>query len=176
MRILLLIILLGITTTCFAQETKKDKLMFEGYLFSEDSVPIENAFLVNFRTSKIVTTNKLGFFRISLESSDSVMITHLSQNPLVIYAKNLKRNENIIYITNRSYLLNPVPTSTKVNEQQYIDENMDRIKEKSEEPSLEDIKSQSGNVNPYDTEEDNPGATILKIKNKTSKKETQKTY
>jgi len=64
MKILFIIQLLFLSCIVYAQQPQKGKnILFQGYIFSDDSIPIENAFIINYRTSKIITTNESGYFK-----------------------------------------------------------------------------------------------------------------
>ncbi|MGV8134339.1 MAG: hypothetical protein AB2L20_03920 [Mangrovibacterium sp.] len=47
-----------IASAVAAQDKSDSTFIFSGYIFSEDSVPIENAYLINYRNTKIVTNRQ----------------------------------------------------------------------------------------------------------------------
>ncbi len=172
MKTLLLLALLFFSLQIFSQEPKKKEFQMEGYIFTEDSVPAENAHLINYRTSKIVTTDSKGYFRTSLQQGDSLMVNHVSLTPMIIYTGTKMKNEAIkIYIPYRTYVLKAISSGNYEKERENVEESMKQVKK--------DIESQiivkpylRTNENPYDNEKLNPGITIpiLQIGSKEKKK------
>jgi len=64
MRSFLTILFLFFVTTLIAQNPSDSVIVFSGYILSEDSVPMENAYLINYRDTKIVMTDSTGYFKI----------------------------------------------------------------------------------------------------------------
>ena len=178
MRYLGLIFLILLNVHLFGQVNQQEEFLFEGYIFTEDSIPLENAHLINYRTTKIVTTNRLGFFRTSVFEGDSLKINHLSMSPVTIYAKKQAEGQNRYYLPYRTYLINPMSMPTYQKEYEHSENNAEQIREEAEDQLLIDPNMRSGKDNPYDDDEVNPGITILKInlkpKNKDAKKEPKK--
>ena len=172
MKALFPLALLFISLQAFSQEPKKNMFQLEGYIFSEDSVPAENAHLINYRTSKIVTTDSKGFFRTSLQQGDSLMVNHVSLTPMIIYTGTKMKNEAIrIYVPYRTYVLKAISSGNYEKEKEHVEESMKQVKR--------DIESQiivkpylRTNENPYDNDKLNPGITIpiLQIGSKEKKK------
>lgn len=172
MRTLFLMVLLLFPFQMFSQEPAKKAFLLEGYIFAEDSVPAENAHLINYRTSKIVTTNNKGFFRASLQQGDSLMVNHVSLTPMIIYTGTRMKDEVIkIYIPYRTYVLKAISSGNYEKEKENVEESMKQVKK--------DIESQiivkpylRTNENPYDNDKLNPGITIpiLQIGSKEKKR------
>jgi len=96
-------------------------IVFSGYLLDEDSIPIENAFLVNYRTIRCYSTNEKGYFKIWLLKGDSLMINHLSFERKVIKANNSNPNLNC-------YLLKFSPFEMKTVAIKYRDFEMENFR------------------------------------------------
>jgi len=73
-------------------------ILFSGYILDEDSLPIENAYLVSYRTIRGYSTNEKGFFKIMLLKGDSLMINHLSYERRIIKANNDSPLKNCHYL------------------------------------------------------------------------------
>ncbi len=80
--------------------------IFEGYVFSEDSVPVEDAYIINYRNMKIVTSDSNGYFKTPVNPGDSLMINHISLSPKVIHANHNSATDNLFYIDFKIYTLN----------------------------------------------------------------------
>ncbi len=152
-------------------ESALNTIVFEGYLLTEDSIPLENALLINFRTTKMIKTNLNGYFKTSLNAGDSLMINHVAMSPKVVFANNNKASENKILVEYRTYMLNPVTNYNYEKEHEYVLETTKQIKAEIKEQILYDPNKQSGNDNRYDENENNPGVTILKLSPKTKKQQ-----
>ncbi|MGE4586466.1 MAG: hypothetical protein AB7D05_03905 [Mangrovibacterium sp.] len=98
-----------------AQDAESELVAFRGYIFSEDSLPVENAHLINYRTLKIIVTDSAGYFNTYLQDGDSLMVNHLSLEPKILHAKPGRAGENRIYVAYRTHLINLV----SVNEARY---------------------------------------------------------
>jgi hypothetical protein len=83
-------------------------LFFSGYIFDEDSIPIENAVLINFRTLKSDVTNKEGFFQLFVDECDSLLINHISYERRIVKANSFPANDNKYYLALSSYELRTV--------------------------------------------------------------------
>ncbi len=148
-------------------------MILEGYIFTEDSVPAENTYLINYRTSKIVTTNSKGFFRMNLQRGDSVMTNHVSLTPKVIYTESVKPNEVIkVYIPYRTYVLKAIQSGKYEKEKKNVEESMKQVKKDIQKQPIIKPYLRSTTENPYDNDDQNPGITIplLQIGSKEKKK------
>ncbi|MGD9931444.1 MAG: hypothetical protein AB7U05_15585 [Mangrovibacterium sp.] len=81
-----IIVILLLALGSRAQENKSGTIVFEGFLLTEDSIPLENALLINYRTYKMIKTNQLGYFKTSLSEGDSLIINHVSMLPQIVQA------------------------------------------------------------------------------------------
>ncbi len=100
--VFLLCIINTIGVDLVAQDSDK---LFEGYVYFEDSIPVENAYIINYRNQKIVTTDSLGYFKTSYIEGDSLMINHISLSPRVVYSNLNSARENTYYIDYKIYTL-----------------------------------------------------------------------
>lgn len=160
MRILLLLTFLFCSTHPFAQSTRTKNIILEGYIFTEDSLPVENAHLINYRTSRIVTTNKEGYFRVNILQGDSLMINHVSLTPKIVYSGEKTENEIIkIYIPYRTYILKAISSGNYEKERENVEESMKQVKKDIENQIIVKPYHRT-NENPYDNDKQNPGITI----------------
>ena len=172
MKTLFTLTLLFFSFHAFSQEPTKKEFQLEGYIFTEDSLPVENAHLINYRTSRIVTTNNKGFFRTSLQQGDSLMVNHVSLTPMIIYTGTKMKNEAIkIYIPYRTYVLKAISSGNYEKEKENVEESMKQVKKDIENQIIVKPYLRSTG-NPYDNDKLNPGITIpiLQIGSKEKKK------
>lgn len=95
----------GSLLTCFLllsiiarPQTPENLIFFSGYVFNEDSLPVENAALINFITLKTFMTNSKGYFQIFLNESDSLLINHISYERTIIKPNNHPSASNKFYL------------------------------------------------------------------------------
>lgn len=142
-----------------AQNFQDNSITLEGYIFSEDSVPAENAHLINYRDSKIATTDNKGFFRINVQWGDSLMINHLSLLPKIVYATDLLRGDNHIYVPYRTYILKAISSRNYEKDKKNVEESMKQTKKDIQKQII--VKPYQRTMdNPYDDDKQNPGITI----------------
>lgn len=160
MRILLSLALLFGFASVFGQDPETKSIVLEGYIFSEDSVPVENAHLINYRTSKIVTTNKDGYFRVGIHTGDSLMVNHLSLTPKVLYTDKSRKNEKIsVYIPYRTYIIKAISSGNYEKETKNMEESMKQVRKDKDNQIV--VKPYHRTMeNPYDNDKQNPGITI----------------
>ncbi|MDR1860468.1 MAG: hypothetical protein LBR06_06070 [Bacteroidales bacterium] len=156
-RILLIFCLLAPTVTAFSQND--NDLFVQGYIFSEDSIPIENVYLINYRSERTFATNVNGFFRFSVHSDDSIMINHISLKPKVIYAKDMLEGAIKVYVPYRTYTLRAISTQEYKKNAESAKKNMDKTKQDMQKITI--VKEyQRSAENPYDPDKQNPGVTV----------------
>ena len=147
---------------CFSIATRECSawhIYLRVYLFSEDSVPVENAHLINYRTTKITTTDQYGHFRTWVKDDDSLMINHISLAPKVIHAKRTK-HLNLIYVPNRTYHIQSVSNMDFKRKRAYALRNMQLINDKLSTIQFRDTAPKTMNVNPYDDEKISQGINL----------------
>ena len=162
-KLLLPLFFLGLSLYTAAQDQNQQPtgtVVFHGYIFTEDSVPVEDAFLINYRTSKIVTTDKKGYFKTLLLQGDSLMINHLSLSPKVIYAEKADSETIKVYVPYRTYILKAISSGNYEKEKKNVDESMKQVKKDIDKQILIQQSQRTSNENPYDDDVQNPGITI----------------
>ncbi|TDN98283.1 hypothetical protein [Sunxiuqinia elliptica] len=119
-----LLFFLSIAEFSLAQDEPK-RIVFKGHIFSEDSIPAENAHLIEYRNLKIISTDSTGRFTVFAYQGDSMMVNHLSLDPLVIHANELPADSNCYYIPTRRYQL-PTVFSSEL-ELEYVKKNVQKM-------------------------------------------------
>ncbi len=122
----------------FAQNKEGGTILFRGYIYSEDSVPMADAYLINYHDLKIIVTDSTGYFSTYLRAGDSLMINHLSLAPKVVYANSLKAAENKIYVPFRTQMISLVfinEVKYKM-EMKYAEKNINNLYEELERKGL----------------------------------------
>ncbi len=89
--LLFLFILLAISS--IAQE--KELFLLKGLILSHDSVPVENAYIINYRTYATFASRENGRFNVFVQPGDSMVISHLSHMRKIIYADSVRKNPEI---------------------------------------------------------------------------------
>lgn len=153
------ILLSGIIFLSLHGNAQQGKFIYEGYLFSEDSIPIENAHLISYRTTKIITTDQHGHFRTWVEDGDSLMINHISLAPMIVHVKRSK-HPDLIYVPNRTYRIQSVSNIEFKRKQEYALRNMQLINDKLSMIQIRDTVPKTVNVNPYDDEKISQGINL----------------
>lgn len=150
-----------IASAVAAQDKSDSTFIFSGYIFSEDSVPIENVYLINYRNTKIVTTDSTGRFAVSVQKNDSLMINHLSVLPRVIHPKRGEADSNIFYIKHRRYQIQTVSSKAYNTDQQNFEKNVQQIQMSLAGAGLKNIKPPKGSINnPYNPDKTSEGLTV----------------
>jgi len=102
-------------------------LLFSGYVLDQDSFPIENAMLVNYRTLKPKLTNEKGYFKIWVMKGDSLLINHISYERRIVNANNLGSDRNKFYIPFSPYEIKAVNIKYRDIEMENFHKNMKHI-------------------------------------------------
>jgi len=161
MKILFILQLIFFSCIVYAQQPQKEEnILFQGYIFSDDSIPVENAFIINYRTSKIITTNESGYFKTLLHKGDSLMINHVSLTPRVIYFNSNISETVKIYVPYRTYLLKVINKGEYEKQKKNVDKNTETVKKDIQKQIYIKNIHRSGNVNPYNNDVNNPGITV----------------
>jgi len=149
------------TLNLFAQKENKPNLVeFEGYLLIEDSIPVENAFLINYRTMKIVATDSTGYFKTYAAAGDSLMINHLSLDPKVIHVPAIPPQKQKIRVEYRTYMIQPVVSNFYRYQMNNFEKNMKKMYAELSALGYHPNRSKSVRLNPYNPDETDPGLTI----------------
>jgi len=175
MKILFIIQLLFLSCIIYAQQPQKEEnILYQGYVFSDDSLPVENAFIINYRTSKIITTNKSGYFKTLVHKGDSLMINHVSLAPKVLYFNSNVSQTVKVYVPYRTYLLRVIHKGEYEKQKKNIEKNTETVKKDIEKQIYIKNIHRNGNINPYDDDTNNPGVTVPILQlNKVKKTETK---
>lgn len=161
MKPLFFLFLLLFSLQLLAQEPETRKVvMFQGYLMAEDSIPIENAYLINYRSMKVVTTDSTGYFRTWAEEGDSLMVNHLTLQPKVIHVNENPKLQNRIRVDYRVYSIKPVVTNEYALQMKYFEKNMKILYAQLENLGYHPNISRSMRLSPYNPDEPDPGLTI----------------
>jgi hypothetical protein len=123
---------------------------FSGYVLDCDSMPIENAVLINYRSLRAFTTKEDGSFKVPFQTGDSIKINHISYAQKVIHPNEDPRSSNTFYLEFDPFEIRTVAVTHNPIELQYFERNMARI--------FEELKLQRGPqkptggpiYNPYD--------------------------
>lgn len=171
-RILLISLLCCISViSAFSQNEMPKTFTFDGYILSQDSLPLEGAFLINYRNSKMVASDHSGYFQMVVEQGDSLMINHVSMAPTVVkvYPTYLKKPR--IYINYRTYTINPITTYDEKKQLDNLDQSMEQLNKNLKDQIVVDPTKRTGNDNTYNDNVTNPGATIIRFTPTISKKD-----
>jgi hypothetical protein len=99
-------------------------IIFSGYVLDEDSLPVENALLVNFRTVRGYSTNAKGFFKIWLAVDDSLVINHISYEQKIIKANINPPQLNRFIIKFSPYEISSVEVSNRDIEMENLEKTL----------------------------------------------------
>ena len=168
MKINLILLFLIIAGSVAAQNS----ITIEGYIFSEDSLPAGNAYLINYHSSKISVADKDGYFKISAQEGDSLMINHISLYPKVVYADSIYAGANKIYVPYRTYILKAIASRNYEKEMENMKETMQQTKREINNMQVLNPSHFESEGNPYNPDKPNPGLTIpiLQLGKKNKKK------
>ena len=82
-KLLLTAVIIVIALLSFAQDTAL-MFRFTGRIIDPDSLPVENAYLVNYRNAKAYATNSDGMFNIPVISGDSLKLIHVAYRSKIV--------------------------------------------------------------------------------------------
>jgi hypothetical protein len=141
--------------TLFAKAQPTDSLIFfSGYILDEDSLPIENALLINFRTIHSCSTNGKGFFKIWLIKGDSLMLNHISYERRIVKANDKPSQSNCYYLKFSPYEMKTIAVNYRNFEMENFRRNMKLINEqmRKELPFYRNNSDQNGYAPPPKTQ------------------------
>ncbi|WP_372773299.1 hypothetical protein [Mangrovibacterium sp.] len=172
-RILYLTILIAIVSAVsgYSQNNQTKTFVFDGYVLTQDSLPLEGAFLINYRNSKIVACDHSGYFKMVVEAGDSLMVNHVSMAPKVVSVTPTYLQKARIFVNYRTYMINPITSYDEEKLKSNVDQSMDQLNKDIKEQILVDPTKRTGNDNTYDEDIQNPGATIIRFTPNISKKD-----
>lgn len=169
--IFLLLILGGALHSVSAQTGTAKTFTYDGYILSQDSLPLEGAFLINYRNSKIVASDHSGYFKMVVEEGDSLMINHVSMSPVVVKVVPTYIQKARIYVSYRTYTINPITTYDEKKQLDNLNQSVEQLNKNLKEQILVDPTKRTGNDNTYNENVTNPGATIIRVSPTVSKKD-----
>jgi len=108
MKRLPVVCLLFIVFDTFSQTLPDSTIIFSGYVFDSDSIPVEGVYLLNCRTLMAVSTDSSGHFRTRVQPGDSLVTNHISYKRMFIHGNEKSAAENIFFLSIRPYEISPV--------------------------------------------------------------------
>lgn len=108
MKNLPILLLVIFANTAFSQELPDSTIVFSGFVFDVDSIPIEGAYLLNCHTLKAVATDNRGYFKIRIMPDDSLVINHISYHREFVFGNPRTAKENTFFLNFRPYELSPI--------------------------------------------------------------------
>lgn len=173
MKQLILLLFIGCSAmfSASAQSGMTKTFTFDGYVLSQDSIPLEGAFLINYRNSKIVASDHSGYFKMVVEEGDSLMINHVSMSPVVVRVTPTYIQKARIYVNYRTYTINPITTYDEKKQLDNLGQSMEQLNQNLKEQIIVDPTKRTGNDNTYNENVTNPGATIIRVTPTVSKKD-----
>jgi hypothetical protein len=102
MRITLLLILL--LATCFTSAQQIETFQIEGKVVDEGGLPVEDAYIFNFRKTDKYVSRANGVFKIWVQASDSLAISHISYLRKVVSVFNIMMSPIVTLVKDSIYL------------------------------------------------------------------------
>lgn len=130
MRALLLVAILLITSTeLIAQNRPDSTFQFSGFIFDKDSIPVEGAYVINYRTMMGMVTNQDGHFSLTCQPGDSLMISHISYERKIIKIKkyDLIASPKVYYMHFAAHEMSPLIIQQNPNNMKYFAKNIDQM-------------------------------------------------
>lgn len=127
MRLLLVAAILFIDSGLFAQNKIDSTFRFSGFIFDQDSVPVEGAYVINYRTMLGMATNRDGHFALTCEPGDSLMVSHISYERKIIKIKsyNIIASPQVYYVHFAAHEMSPLIIQQNPNNMKYFAKNID---------------------------------------------------
>lgn len=117
-------ILFLLTPLLFFGQEQVSIIRVQGFVYSPDSIPVENAYLISYQTLRAYATDKNGKFDILIADNDSLKVSHLSYSPTVIRAKDYKEPLKL-YMQYELNNIDEVSIRLKNTDQINLEANMD---------------------------------------------------
>jgi hypothetical protein len=108
----------------FVMRAHGQEKIFSGYVLDCDSMPVENAVLINYRSMRAFTTKEDGSFRVPFEVGDSIKINHISYAQKVIHPNENLRKTNTFYLEFDPFEIRTVAVTHNSFELQNFERNM----------------------------------------------------
>lgn len=159
-RLLFFIILINVLVTCLANNL--DSLIrFKGIILDSDSIPVENAYLINYRTLKAHATNSKGEFNIQIHRGDSLKIHHVAYEAIIV-KPNAANTSQTFKLNFEENIIEFVDVKYRDLEMEYFQKNMDLIRQQLAKEF--NCNYQTGYVsNPYNPTRSNTGMAGINL-------------
>ncbi len=125
--ILLFSCMFFISLTSFSQQTDIDDFVFAGHVFSNDSLPIEGACIINCRSLKMAATDSTGYFRCRALPGDSLAIIHISYERIFVRPPKERANNCHYQLQFKAYEISPVVICDYKRDLANFEKNMKQI-------------------------------------------------
>lgn len=127
MRFFLVAAILFVNTGLFAQDMPDSSFRFSGFIFDEDSIPVEGAYVINYRTMLGMATNRDGHFSLTCQPGDSLMVSHISYERKIIKIKSYNpiASPPVYYVRFAAHELSPLIIQQNPNNMKYFAKNID---------------------------------------------------
>jgi hypothetical protein len=102
MKILLLLFLLF--TVLISEAQQKEQFLIEGQLVGQDGLPVEDAYIFNFRETDKYVSRANGVFKIWVQASDSLAISHISYLRKVVSVFDIMMSPIVTLVKDSIYL------------------------------------------------------------------------
>lgn len=145
-RLLVLLLLLLYSINSNAEKIGRSYI-FQGLVLSADSIPVENAYMVNYRNARTYTTDIDGRFRVPVQQGDSLKIVHVSFQPIIV---KVSVNDTIIILNYNENIIETVTVKLVDVELQHFYKNMEVMKMQIDKMSHYNYRNTKVQ-NPYNT-------------------------
>jgi hypothetical protein len=154
-KLIFIVILTLLPTFIWAQQSDSI-FQFSGYVFDNDSLPVENAYLINYRDFRAFSTDENGRFNFKVHKGDSLKILHISFDPVVVKPQTNYTNDTSFFLSYELNIIETVQIKNRNIEMEYFYKNMDNIRKQLAKEYH--YQYQSGAVrNPYAPFQPNSG-------------------
>ncbi len=137
----------------FAQESKDSTVtLLSGIVLDEDSLPVENAYLIRFSTTSYVTTDNMGEFNINLQRDDSIMVYHVSYKRLILKKEDFSSGKDTIILEKETHMIPEITINDHKRDLINLQKNMEGIRTTIKQPYNPQQLKREGSVsvqNPY---------------------------
>lgn len=158
----LIILFLLISLFSFAQE-EVEKVTLEGFILDCDSIPIESAYLISYKTLRAYATDENGYFNIQVFPDDSLKVHHLAFEPQILKPGDKSASKHIMEFSDNE--IEAVTVKYKNLEMIYFEKNMATIRRQLAKMGNSHYANGSrGNpYNPHDQYTNTTGINILEL-------------
>lgn len=98
-RLQLIVLFLSLSIFTLAQNNEKNDgrdALIEGYILDCDSIPIESAYLISYKTLRAYATDENGYFSIKVFPDDSLKVHHLAFKPIILKPDESQKSQDYI--------------------------------------------------------------------------------